>query len=312
MSTSKKDKIEIIEDLRNIGIVEGDTVFLRISYRSIGKLDGGPQTFIDAILDVLGPNGTIVATAFYKRYHTFFRLFHVNKIYKRTSPPPPVVGIIPALMEKHPKSKLSKQPIYPFVAIGKYAKELTDNHQINSEPYDLIKDLAENYSAKCLRIGGRKFVGTTHVAFTESLVASRKHQIKASTGYYAYDTNNKKRWFKATSSTFCPNGYEAFFTQHIKQSVLSVNNIGNGDAMLTSMNETLKLERKYISDSPEILLCNNPNCFSCNYSYSYSISKSKFIIRQLKNLSGTKRDRKTSLRNIGMVIYIRLLGTKRN
>ena len=63
-------------DLKALGVSSGDLLFLRISYKAIGRVEGGPKTFVDALLDVVGKEGTIVVTAFPSRYSSFTRLFY--------------------------------------------------------------------------------------------------------------------------------------------------------------------------------------------------------------------------------------------
>lgn len=52
------------EDLRRVGVSEGDVVLVHSSLRSLGFVIGGPVTVVHALLDVLGPGGTLVVPAF--------------------------------------------------------------------------------------------------------------------------------------------------------------------------------------------------------------------------------------------------------
>ncbi|HSU36968.1 MAG TPA: AAC(3) family N-acetyltransferase, partial [Propionibacteriaceae bacterium] len=47
-------------DLRALGLAEGDVVALHASTRRVGFVVGGPQAIVQALLDVLGPPGTLV------------------------------------------------------------------------------------------------------------------------------------------------------------------------------------------------------------------------------------------------------------
>ena len=53
-------KRQIIDDLKQLGVEEGDHLAVALSLRSIGHVVGGPKTFIEALLEVVGPNGTIM------------------------------------------------------------------------------------------------------------------------------------------------------------------------------------------------------------------------------------------------------------
>ena len=47
-------------DLRAIGLESGDSVLTHAALRRVGPVLGGPDTIIDAILDVIGPQGTLL------------------------------------------------------------------------------------------------------------------------------------------------------------------------------------------------------------------------------------------------------------
>ncbi len=45
---------------RDLGVDAGDTLLVHSSYKSLGPVEGGPQTVIDALLAALGPDGTLI------------------------------------------------------------------------------------------------------------------------------------------------------------------------------------------------------------------------------------------------------------
>jgi len=47
-------------DLRTLGVRSGDVLLTHSSYKSVGSVAGGPQAVVQALLDVLGPDGTLV------------------------------------------------------------------------------------------------------------------------------------------------------------------------------------------------------------------------------------------------------------
>ena len=56
----KLTKQDLVRDLKHLGIGSGDLLNVKASIRSIGELDGGADTLIDALLEVVGSDGTIV------------------------------------------------------------------------------------------------------------------------------------------------------------------------------------------------------------------------------------------------------------
>ena len=47
-------------DLRHLGLQTGDSVLVHAALRSVGPVLGGPDAIIDAMTDVIGPDGTIL------------------------------------------------------------------------------------------------------------------------------------------------------------------------------------------------------------------------------------------------------------
>nr|WP_317465803.1 AAC(3) family N-acetyltransferase [Bacteroides hominis (ex Liu et al. 2022)]MDV6134517.1 AAC(3) family N-acetyltransferase [Bacteroides hominis (ex Liu et al. 2022)] len=153
-------------DLKMLGVSSGDLLFLRISYKAIGRVEGGPKTFVDALLDVVGKEGTIVVTAFPSRYSSFMRFFYKyglsNKLISKT-------GAISNIVLSNPNVSVSAHPTLPFAVIGAKAQELIEHKDNDSfSNYDILKKML-SMNGKCLRIGGEPFDGTTHIALTDFL-----------------------------------------------------------------------------------------------------------------------------------------------
>lgn len=54
------DKSSFTTQLRTLGLKPGDTIMLHASLRAIGKVLGGPDQVHQAIIDVIGPTGTVM------------------------------------------------------------------------------------------------------------------------------------------------------------------------------------------------------------------------------------------------------------
>ena len=54
----------IAADLRRLGVQSGDVLMIHSSLRSMGHVVGGAPTVVDALLEVLGPTGTLVGPSF--------------------------------------------------------------------------------------------------------------------------------------------------------------------------------------------------------------------------------------------------------
>jgi aminoglycoside 3-N-acetyltransferase len=101
---------------RNLGVQAGDVLLVHSSYKSLGEVDGGPQTVIDALLAALGPEGTLIMP-------TFNFDFNKGKPWDMRSTPSQM-GILTEFVRKDPRAKRVFHPIYSFAIIGKYAESL--------------------------------------------------------------------------------------------------------------------------------------------------------------------------------------------
>ncbi|GAB4003021.1 hypothetical protein GCM10029992_43070 [Glycomyces albus] len=48
-------------DLRGLGLAEGEAVMIHAAFGRVGPVLGGPDTLVDAVLDVIGMDGTLLS-----------------------------------------------------------------------------------------------------------------------------------------------------------------------------------------------------------------------------------------------------------
>ncbi len=58
------DKSTIIRSLTETGITSGDNLLVHSAMRTVGRIEGGAQTMVDALLDVVGERGTLIVPTF--------------------------------------------------------------------------------------------------------------------------------------------------------------------------------------------------------------------------------------------------------
>lgn len=273
------------EDFRNIGIKAGDTLFLRISYKAVGKVEGGPMTFLKALHEVVGEEGTIILTAFPKRHISQLRFFHRKEVYSYENPPHSTTGVMSVMAASYPGALLSRKLEFPFVVIGKQANYLTQAHTHEKRGYWLLEEAIEKFNCKCLRVGGMEFTGTTHIAFTHGLCATKNYQNLPKYGLYLLE-NDKIKWIDTENTAFC---YSAFFRNKIDIPIEKKleGRVGDGFAIVTDMGETLKKEEEYITHNISRMLCDNKDCLLCRCSYSFSDSNAcRYFVHQISHLCG--------------------------
>ncbi len=64
MTVSFSTRKSLVDDLKSLGLSEGDGVFVHASMRSVGTIVGGPRTIIEALFSVVGDTGLIAMPGF--------------------------------------------------------------------------------------------------------------------------------------------------------------------------------------------------------------------------------------------------------
>ncbi len=129
---------DIVTDLNEMGIKQRDILLVHSSLKNIGYVVGGPNTVINAILKVIGLEGTLVMPSYPLKGIMMGTMYKVcmmkNYIfdYKTT---PTGTGAIPSAFLKIKGIFRSIHPTHSVSAIGKYAKEITEKHQFGNKTF---------------------------------------------------------------------------------------------------------------------------------------------------------------------------------
>lgn len=298
-------KKAILEDLKKMKLKEGDTVFLRISYKAIGKIEGGPKSFLDAILEVIGKEGTILLTAFPNRYINKLRLLHRKDASDINERPKPNTGAMSVTAMSYPNACVSNRIDFPFVAIGRHASYLTENHTYENNGYWILEEAIDKYNCLCLRIGGEPFIGTTHMSLSHVLHDLGEYQMTPRYGLYERN-GNKLIWRENNNVFFCPSAFKTFLSEFKDQIVVSEGTIGDGYAIITDMKKSMRIEENLLKQDINKILCNNPDCWLCRSAYSFSgSSKTSFMLNQIRrSMQGKTKLTKSRIKTLCEMYFL--------
>lgn len=257
-------KEDLLRDLKNGGIFEGALLHLKVSMKAIGKIEGGAQTLLEALIDVVGSKGTLVIDSFISSYRIPLNDEDAQKI--STDNSPSYAGALANVMIQHPKAVRSKHPIQKFTAIGMLAHELMDNHKPQSGGYEVL-DRMSQMGALNLSVGRNTVgVGTTHVAI-EKCGFSKKESLRG-VSYLTPEGNIEL--FQVNWHGGCGRGFLKFIPLYEEAGFLKWIKVGNADAALTDMKGTLAVEIEKLKDDPTFFFCNDPTCKDCRLNWSHS------------------------------------------
>lgn len=104
---------------QGLGIEKGSRLVVHSALRSLGAIEGGADTVLDALLDCIGEEGLLVMPTF-----TYF-----NETFDPTTEPSKT-GALSEVMRKRPNAVRSLHPSHSVTAIGNGAFELCEGHHM--------------------------------------------------------------------------------------------------------------------------------------------------------------------------------------
>lgn len=120
-------KEDIKQALGQLGIQENDIVMFHSSLSSMGYVEGGADTVIDAFLEKVGKNGTVVVPTLCQYDWEKMSREDIEKAWDMNRPS--FVGLITETLRKRKESIRSDNPTHSVAAIGRYAEEITKGHK---------------------------------------------------------------------------------------------------------------------------------------------------------------------------------------
>lgn len=228
----------IAKEIKKLGLKQGDIVLLHSSINAIGPVEGGADAVIDAFLDVLGNEGTLVVPAFGK------------------------LGIITEIVSARKGAVKSCHPLASIAAIGRDAKKISANHWKASTghgkntPYTRIAAMGGYI---CLLGVDQDRNTTLHSVETLMSLPYLKKSREVS-----FETPDGKNITK--SWDFFPGPHRDFIglDRILRESgKMKISTVGKAVARLIKSNDMISILMSHAKEHPDFALCKNPNCRDC-------------------------------------------------
>lgn len=114
----KIEKKDILFSLEMLEIEKGDILLVHSALTSIGHVEGGADTVVDALLEAVGPTGTLIMSTLTGWDAPF-----------DPENTPSSVGIITEVFRKRPGVLRSLHPVHSVAAYGKNAAYIVSHHE---------------------------------------------------------------------------------------------------------------------------------------------------------------------------------------
>lgn len=260
MNSKKKLKVHVAKEdikagLRRLGLKNGDRVGVHSSLSRFGVVDGGANAVIDALLEVVGEEGTIVMPT-YSTNRVGMKLTPAEaaagltwkfKILPYDSNATPCwTGIIPETFRKRPSVLRSSHPTHSKAAAGRYAKEIVENE--DSSALGSWKKLLE-LDGYILFIGiGLRACSSMHLA--EERVKLPQHLAEKTTL-----PKNLVEKYPATQWDICYGPYPNFAKMEkplLKKGILCKTRIGQAMVQLVKLSALIDLYAEQLRRNPDL------------------------------------------------------------
>lgn len=229
-------KEEIIAGLKEIGLKKRDIVILHSSLSSLGYVEGGADTVIDAFLDVLGKEGTLIVPAFGN------------------------LGIITTKVKERPESVVSIHPAAAVAAIGGKAEIICKDHwkagtaHGKDTPYIRIAEMG----GYVVLLGVDQDRNTT--LHTAEALAEQPYLRTIKKKFETPEGEKEKSWnfFPGPHRDFI--GIDKFLRESGK---LKISKIGNSVVRIIKSQDLIDIVVGLLKKNKDAVLCDNPRCQDC-------------------------------------------------
>lgn len=139
-------KQDIVKNLEALGIKKGDKLLIHASYKSLGAVQGGIETVIEAFKEAVGEEGTLMFPTF-----TYENVNGQNPVFD-IKISPSCVGMIPEVFRKGKDVVRSLHPTHSLAVWGKDKEYYIENHHQDQNCLD------QNSPIMKLKIAGGKIL----------------------------------------------------------------------------------------------------------------------------------------------------------
>jgi len=173
---------QLINDLKKIGIQQGDNVIVHSSLSKIGCVNNGAETFVNAVLNVIGDEGTLLCPCF--AHSTFSKYYLDSNPVFNVNNSPSRAGAISEYVRRLKGTKRSLHPTDSACAFGPLADLFTETHFGQLTPYNQFSPyyILAQKKGKILNVGVPLNTSCTNLHTLEDAV-DFKYPIYHSTIY---------------------------------------------------------------------------------------------------------------------------------
>ena len=249
------------QQLHTLGIQSGDSIMVHSSIKSMGWIAGGAKAVIDALMETITPQGTIVmaAQSAENSEPSYWMLPPVPAdwhepirqhmpAYDPHLTPLRGMGKIAECFHRHPKTIRSYHPVHSFMAWGKQAKAWMTEHPLEDSfgmgsPLGAL--VSENVKILLIGVG---YDSCTALHLSEALIEAKTYINQGA----AMLVDGERQWIEYQSldgdSDRFPELGEAFEKTHTQ--AFHVGKLGQADCRIIQMKPLVEFGTRWLTKNP--------------------------------------------------------------
>ncbi|MFH1069676.1 MAG: AAC(3) family N-acetyltransferase [Candidatus Glassbacteria bacterium] len=250
------DKKRLVRDLQALGLGRDHWVAVHSSMKSIGWVEGGPQTVIEALIETVGDRGGVMIPLF-----TLARVENID-----LAVTPSYLGLLPETFRRFPGVVRSANPTHSVGIYGPGAAGIAEAHRRTSfigrgSPWDHLAGL----DGRVLHIGTN--FNTSSILHLAEVYAQVPY---LDVPYPAWENGVGARHTDG-SRLYCPPsevpGDSVMFylvqEEMDRRGLLRIGQVGQADSVLARAKDLLAVGVEMLRADPAVLLCHAEDCRVC-------------------------------------------------
>ncbi|KQX48831.1 MULTISPECIES: AAC(3) family N-acetyltransferase [unclassified Paenibacillus] len=248
-------KQSLVESFRRLGIQNGTHLVIHSSLRSLGSIDGGAETVLDALLECIGKNGLLMGPTF----------TYNNDIFDPEATPGRT-GMLNEVLRMRRDAVRSHHPTHSVAAIGKDAAKFCDgHHEVPGLGIDSPMDRMAKAGGGILLLGvGHTSNSTVHVG--ESYAHVPYLDIPFNPGWPSLIpiVGAIQREVNITEYPGCSRAFGVIEASLRMRGVIRDGLIGKGLVQWMAGQDVISAVTDLLERNAAELLCSDPDCYRCS------------------------------------------------
>ena len=238
----------IVEGIRSLSVQPGYLMLVHSSLSRFGRVEGGAPTVVQALLESVAPNGTVIVPT-----------FNYGSLPYDPATTQSLTGAISDAFWRVPGAVRSIHPTHSFAGIGPWAREMLGDHQ-NMDPLGHTSPLGRLRRAN----GWVLLMGVDHRS--NSMIHTAEESMKVpyiGRTRAAAVLHGKEVTEVTVRRPGCSNGFNVVGDTMRQMGLIRETTIGQSTLILMRAGDIVSVASGMLARDPAALLCHLPDCDRC-------------------------------------------------